>query len=119
MKQELPIQKRVYERNSVSNVINRDFTQLLINEDNELTQSLPTISEFFDLYEQLFFDIPKEGEENSHSFLIRKSSEYLNIKNDNNIDIQLLQDEITTLRQQLLESNQALNDIKITGNKIQ
>jgi len=118
LKQELPIQKKVYERNSVSNVINRDFTQLTIDDNIEDITPLPTVEEFFELYEALFFDIPKEEEINSHKYLIDKSSEYLGIKNENSIDIQLLQDEITTLRQQLLDANQTLEQIKITGAKI-
>lgn len=118
MKQELPVNKKVYERNSVANVINRDFTQFLIDEPQEEVPTLPTVDEFFEIYEQLFFDIPKEGEYNSHQYMIAKSSEYLGIKTENSIDIQLLQEEITSLRQQLLDANQALSDIKLTGTRI-
>lgn len=117
-KQELPIQKKVYERNSVSNVINKDFTQLIQPELPNETQSFPTVAEFFELYDELFFDIPKEGKENSHQVLIDKSSEYIGVKNDNNIDITLLQEEITLLREQLLTANQTIQDIKITSTTI-
>jgi len=116
-KEEIKIQKKVYERNSVSNVISREFNQLIQKEQEVEIQPIPTIEDFFALYDELFFEIPKEGEK-SHQELITRSSEYLGIKNENSIDVQLLQEEITLLRQQLLESNQALENIKISGAKI-
>lgn len=119
MKQELPIQKKVFDKNTFNNVIDRNFNQLINLNNSTTNNELFNIDDFFALYDQIFFDIPKEGNTNSHQYLITKSSEYLGIKNENSIDIQLLQDEITSLREQLLEANQTIENFKIlnsTGN---
>lgn len=67
--------------------------------------NVPTIDEFFQNYEQLFFEIPKFGETNSHEYLIKTSQAYIGsaVIND---EIVLLQQEITQLRRQLLEVQQ-------------
>ena len=53
-------------------------------------------------YNQLFFDIPKLGDTNSHEYLIKTSQEYVgsSFQSDN---IQALIDEVTFLRQQNLD----------------
>ena len=53
---------------------------------------------------------PKEGDINSHRYILRREAEYLNVKLEDEIDVQALLDEITTLRQELLEANTVLND---------
>jgi len=84
-------------------VIDTSFTQLvpptpIIDE----VLNVPTIDEFFQNYEQLFFEIPKFGEINSHEYLIKTSQAYIgsSVLND---EIVLLQQEITQLRRQLIE----------------
>jgi hypothetical protein len=84
-------------------VIDTSFTQLvpptpIIDE----VLNVPTIDEFFQNYEQLFFEIPKFGEINSHEYLIKTSQAYIGsaVVND---EIVLLQQEITQLRRQLIE----------------
>ena len=51
----------------------------------------------------MFYDIPELGETNSHEYLIKKSSEYINFE-PNNEEIIALQTEISQLRIDLLES---------------
>jgi|LauGreDrversion4_2_1035121.scaffolds.fasta_scaffold400646_2 hypothetical protein len=84
-------------------VIDTSFTELttptpVIDE----ILNVPTIDEFFQDYEQLFFEIPKFGETNSHEYLIKTSQAYIGstVVND---EIVLLQQEITQLRRQLIE----------------
>jgi hypothetical protein len=84
-------------------VIDTSFTQLvpptpIIDE----ILNVPTVDEFFQNYEQLFFEIPKFGEINSHEYLIKTSQAYIGstVVND---EIVLLQQEITQLRRQLIE----------------
>jgi hypothetical protein len=69
---------------------------------------LPTVDEFFSDYDQLFFDIPKFGETNSHEYLIKTSQEYIGLSNVVNDEIQALINEITELRQENLELQQQL-----------
>ena len=62
------------------------------------------------MYNELFYDIPEMGELNSHEFLIKTSGEYIDNEIDNEV-IQALQNEITQLREELLQSQQNLIDI--------
>jgi len=103
----------VYNKNQYQRVIDTSFTQLVEPTPIEPIVA-PTISvaEFFQNYQQIFFQIPKFGEVNSHEYLIKTSQEY--IGNANNVDsdtIQALIDEITQLREENLNLQQQL----ITG----
>ena len=93
-------------RVSYSNVIDTTFKEL-IPQQEVVTNNEVTLEEFFILYENLFFDIPKQGT-NSHQYVLDKTAEYLGVQLYNSEDIQALLDEITTLRNQLLESDQEL-----------
>ena len=112
---QIPIEKQVFNKNTFPKVINTQFSQLLNNQAGEETPSF-TIDDFFDLYEQLFYQIPKEGEINSHRYILEKEAEYLDVI-INQDDIQALLDEITTLRQQLLDTQTTIGDLsKLTKN---
>jgi hypothetical protein len=74
-----------------------------------------TIEDFFQLYEELFYQIPKEDEVESHRYILNKEAEYLGVKLADDLDIQALLDEITSLRQQLLEAKTIITDY--TNNK--
>ena len=75
-----------------------------------------TLEDFFELYEQLFYQIPKEGDVNSHRFILQKEADYLGVIVDQE-DIQALLDEITSLRQQVLDTQTLLNDLTKIGKK--
>jgi hypothetical protein len=88
----------VYNKNQYQKVIDTSFTQLV---QPTITSSIvsPTISvaEFFQNYQQLFFQIPKLGNTNSHEYLIKTSTAYIgNAQNDELI--QSLLEEITQLK---------------------
>lgn len=107
------LNKKIYAKNQYERVIDTKFSQLAtiptppsIDIDNTEAQ----ITEFFSLYNQLFFDIPKEGTINSHEYLVKTSSEYINFTPINE-DIQALIDEINILQQQNLELNQQIVDL--------
>jgi hypothetical protein len=109
------LNKKVYAKNQYERVIDTKFSQLA-NVVPPTIVSEPTISieEFFQYYDELFFQIPKEGETNSHEYLIKKSSEYVDSEPINN-DIQALIDEINLLQQQNLELNQQIVELQISG----
>ncbi len=71
-----------------------------------------TVDDFFVQYENLFFQIPKEGDINSHQYLVERSGTYIEF-NRVNEEIQALLEEITQLRQENLELNQAIADISL------
>jgi len=109
---QIPIEKQVFDKNQFGKVINTQFSQLLNQQQAEPTPTF-TLDDFFTLYEQLFYQIPKEGDINSHQFILQKEADYLGVI-INQDDIQALLDEITSLRQQVLDSQTALNDLSKT-----
>lgn len=100
MLDQIDIVKTVLPKQQTEKVLNRNFSSFV-----NKPVAAPTISltEFFQSYEQLYFQIPPEGETSSHRYLINKSSELINIE-QNTLDIQPLLDEISSLREQLLAS---------------
>ena len=62
---------------------------------------MATVGDFFTVYNNLFFLIPKTGP-NSHTTLIEQSSEYVEYQ-ANQAEIQALLDEIAELREQNLQ----------------
>ena len=109
---QIPIEKQVFDKAAFSKVIDTQFNQLLNNQAEETP--VFTLEDFFELYEQLFYQIPKEGDSNSHRYIIEKEAEYLGII-INQDDIQALLEEITTLRQQVLDTQTALDEISKTA----
>jgi hypothetical protein len=108
MSENIKIEKEVFDKNIFPKVINNQFTQLISNVDN--TTPVFTIDDFFELYEQLFYQIPKEGDVNSHNYIIQKEADYLDVIISQD-DIQALLDEITNLRQELLNSQTIINEL--------
>jgi len=112
---QIPVQKIVFTRDSFSTVVDTQFSQLLQNTGEETPTF--TVDDFFELYEQLFYQIPKEGDTNSHQYILQKEADYLGISISQD-DVQALLDEITSLRQQVLDTQTTINELtKITGNK--
>ena len=109
---QIPIEKQVFDKNTFGKVINTQFNQLLNQQGTETTQVI-TVDEFFVLYDEVFYQIPKEGETNSHRFILQREAEYLGVIIDQT-DIQALLDEITSLRQQVLDSQTLLKDLSTT-----
>jgi hypothetical protein len=73
-----------------------------------------TVGEFFTYYNKIFYDIPTMGSINSHEYLVKNSGAYINASTSNE-ETQLLLDEITSLRQQLLETQQQLINSKLSS----
>lgn len=113
------LSKRVYAKNQYERVIDTTFSQLATTPTStEAAATTPTISvdEFFQYYTDLFFQIPKFGEVNSHEYLIKTSTEYIGSTIINN-DIQALIDEINLLQAQNLELNQKLIETQLSGSQ--
>jgi hypothetical protein len=100
---QIPIQKTVFDKDLFNRVINTQFNQL-INQNAIQGEETPSFSidDFFSLYEQLFYQIPRDGEINSHQYILQREADYLGIT-INQDDIQALLNEITSLRQQVLD----------------
>ena len=103
---QVELNKRVFSKNQYQKVIDTSFTQLVpLNQINTTPTSSVTVDQFFESYNQLFFDIPKFGELNSHEYLIKTSQEYVGSTFQSD-EIQALIDEVTFLRQQNLDLQQ-------------
>ena len=105
MSQEVNLIKEVYGRTTYTKVIDTSFSELYIPVTASIAPSTQTSVElFFDVYNNLFFQIPATGEVNSHEYLVKRSTEYLGggVLTDNE---KAYIDEINSLRQQLLEAN--------------
>lgn len=100
------INKTVYSKNQYEKVIDTTFTQLVPQSSQIQQTGGPTVAEFFDLYNQLFYEIPKTGD-NSHETLIKKSSEYIDYQPTDDT-IQALLSEINSLQAENLSLNQQL-----------
>ncbi len=101
------LNKDVFNKRTYEKTINTKFSQLGSKSVQEQIDETPSIQDFFDLYNELFYDINEFGDVNSHEFLIKTSGEYIN--NDVNDElIEALQLEISTLREELLQVQQDL-----------
>ena len=109
MSENITLVKTNFGRNSYSQTINTEFTQLLPPSPVTVDENIPTVNDFFNYYNALFFQIPKTGE-NSHTTLIESSTEYIGYVPQSQ-ELQALQQEITFLREQLLTQRQQLESI--------
>lgn len=108
MKQKLPVQKTVFGKNTFPRVIDTEFRELTQNDtDNDRFRS---VDYFFELYEDLFYEIPPVGLVRSHEYLINKSVDFVGIEARSS-DVDALIEEINDLRRQLLEANQTIIDL--------
>jgi len=104
-----PLNRVVYNKDAYEKTIDTSFAQIQLPAP-PLVDTI-TVSEFFNLYNNIFYDIPSFGAINSHEYLVAKSGDYINAEQINQ-DIQFLLDEITTLRQENLKLNQDIVVLK-------
>lgn len=107
MSENIKLNKTVYNKELYTKTIDTSFSQLGQQTIQEQIDTQPTVEEFFELYNELFYDIPETGDVNSHEYLIIQSSEYINFES-NSAEIQALQAEIAQLREELLSTQQQL-----------
>ena len=106
------LNRTVFDKKKFEQSVDTEFSQLVTKPEQKFFDlNLATLDDFFTLYTNLFYEIPKEGELNSHSYLIKESSEYINFEQINE-DIQALLEEITSLRTELLEKEQTALDLE-------
>lgn len=108
MRQKVDLNTQAYSKRQYENTIDTEFSQLVSPSLDDIVEELPTVEEFFQDYDSLFFEIPKTGE-NSHETLITRSTEYIGFQPLGD-EIKALTEEITSLRQQLLEARQQLSE---------
>ena len=113
MGRKIELNKDIFNRGQYEKVIDTSFSQLVDPALEETTAEVPTVEEFFEDYNTLFFEIPKTGE-NSHETLIVQSTEYIDFSPVND-EIIALQEEITSLREEILELRQQSAENELSG----
>ena len=101
--QNITLIRQAFDKVKFNQTVDTSFTQLGVTEVDLsfFDPNLATVGDFFSIYNNLFFLIPKTGP-NSHTTLIDESSDYTNYL-PNQAEIQALLDEITELREQNLQ----------------
>jgi hypothetical protein len=107
--EKVSLSKTVRAQNTYTSVIDTEFTEL-ITPVELIVEPTVTVERFFELYDQLFFDIPVDGELNSHRYLVERSTQYLGGSQLDN-EKQALIEEINALRLQLIELGGNVIDI--------
>ena len=110
MQQKVDLIKEVYGRNTYTKVVDTAFSELYTPNLPSTQPSTITVEQFFDYYNQLFFQIPANGEVNSHEYLVKRSTEYLGGAVATDSELAYIE-EINALRQQLLEQSQNYLDL--------
>ena len=108
----LLLNRDVFNKVAFNNTIDTNFNELdqLEPDLSFFDPNLATVEDFFNIYQNLFFQIPKFGDINSHQYLVVESTEYTNyIENQEQIDALL--EEITDLREENLQLNLDLQQI--------
>jgi len=109
MAEQVDIQKTIYGLDSFNNTIDTNFKQLAksISINQNTSDQKSDLIQFFDDYNSLFYDIPKDGVNDSHQGIAYKSMEYLGISlQDLQDEIALLRQENTELKNQILQTSQ-------------
>jgi len=114
MSESVNFQKQVFNKEQYSKIIDTSFKELGVQTIQEQIAVQPTVNQFFALYNELFYNIPELGETNSHEYLIKTSSEYINF-DANQEEIIALQAEIAQLRINLLDAQKQIVELQ-TGN---
>lgn len=108
MSEIINIKKRVFLKNTYPNIIDVEFNQLITQSPIEVEET--TVDEFFEIYNNLFYEIPIDGDFNSHKYIIKQSTEYVG-ESQNTEEIDLLLEEINQLRLELLEARQTIDEL--------
>lgn len=103
--QKVDLQKSVFNKSQYQQSIDTEFSEFGVTSIQEDLQSQTTVEDFFTQYDELFYDIPAEGDVNSHEYLVRTSGEYISF-DANQEEIEALRNEISALRQENLELEQ-------------
>jgi hypothetical protein len=113
MSQKVNLTKQGFLSSAYKNAIDTSFTQLV--QPPPPVEETVSVEQFFNLYQTLFYEIPAEGSINSHTYLIKQSTEYIGFTEEKEEDIQVLLDEITLLREELLDTQKQLRDAETSA----
>ena len=102
MSTQIDLVRQEFEKNRYNRNIDTSFSQF-VAPTLPSASAPPSVQEFFQYYQQIFYVIPKEGDNTSHRYLINTSEAYIGAS-DQSDELRALQEEITQLRIQLLQA---------------
>lgn len=111
MSENINLNKLVYSKEQYTKIIDTSFKELGVKTIQETIAQQPTIENFFSLYNDLFYNIPELGTTNSHEYLIKTSSDYINYTANQEL-IEALQNEINQLRTELLDAQKQIVELQ-------
>jgi hypothetical protein len=115
-KERVDLIRKVYSKTEYPKIINTKFNELGVSSTPDDIAATFTVFDFFQKYNELFYDIPSYGATQSHEYLIKSSTDYIDFDQDNPL-IEALQNEIANLRKDLLQA-QIEKAEALTGEKI-
>ena len=111
---DINIKKQVFDKSAFDNTINTTFTELTSSINILPEPTTITVEEFFGYYNDLFYNIPKFGDTESHEYLVLTSQQYIGPTSADTDLIDALIAEVTELRQEnlILQKDLANNAAK-------
>ena len=115
--EKINLNRQVFNKAKFNETIDTSFSQLGVQEEDPsfFDINLATQADFFTLYDKFFYDIPKEGEINSHTYLITESTEYVGFQQSQE-EIEALLLEIADLREENLALRQENVELTVKAN---
>ena len=105
--EKIKLTKKVYDKQSAGDLIDRSFSEVMNSKDSMSNTNLSSnLNRLFNLYNNLFYDIPKIGKQ-SHTSLFKQSRDYIgNYIDSKDEEIEGLIDRIIELEEKLDKQNQ-------------
>jgi hypothetical protein len=111
MSENVDINLTTYNRAQFTKAVNTSFTEFGVTGEPEPSiVSQVNINTFFEAYDALFLEIPKQGGTQSHQYLANRSGEYAGGE-DINAEIEALTAEVTDLREDNIALQQQIAQI--------
>lgn len=102
----IKLTKKVYDKQSASDLLNRSFSEIMNPNNINNTNLSNNIKQLFTLYNDLFYEIPKIGQQ-SHTTLFQQSRDYIGDYIDSkDAEIESLIDKIVELEEKLSNQDQ-------------
>lgn len=113
---EYPLNRTVFKKEAYENAIDTSLGSVPPSSisSTPLLEDTISVPEFFNIYNAVFYNIPAQGEVNSHAYIAQTSGDYANL-NQTDDATQALLDEISELRKQNLELNQQIINMQVSS----
>ena len=102
MSETVDIKRKIFGKNSFTAVVDTSFSQLIPKDSESTLSKVIQVSEFFTIYDSIFYEIPAVGTTHTHLELVNRSSEYLGISYSDLLEeLRVTRNENVSLKNQL------------------